>query len=537
MAEVKGRADVLIRGGLVVDGTGEAPRTADVAISRGKVEAIGDLTGWGGTQIVEAQGLAVAPGFIDMHTHSDLTLLVNPKAESAIRQGVTTQVIGMCGFSPAPSPGEKRAIVRPMFGFLGESAVDWRWGDLSDYFEALRDRGPSTNVVALVGHGTLRAIGVGLEDRPAKGYELSFMKDHLRESMELGAFGLSSGLVYIPSAYADTAELVELARVVAEFGGFYFSHIRNESDGRMAALAEAAQIGREAGTPVQIAHLKCDGRRNWGRADETLEMLEATRAGGVDITYDSYPYTAWNTGLAQLLPAWAREGGSERIVQRLSDVEARRSIRQFLVTSAEEEEGLWERRLIASVDSEANRPLQGRTIAEIADLRVAAPEEVVMDLLSEEKGSIDMVGFAMDESDVQAFVSYPQGMIGSDSASSAPYGKLGEWHPHPRTYGSFARVLGHYVREQQALPLELAVAKMTRLPAERLGLTDRGLLAEGKAADVVVFDPATVSDRATYEQPHLYPTGVHSVFVNGTLVIDGEHHTGAKAGRVLTHRR
>jgi N-acyl-D-amino-acid deacylase len=524
--------DLLLRGGLVVDGSGESPRVADVVVSRGKVEFIGDASQCQATELFDATGLAVAPGFIDMHTHSDLSLIINPRAESAVRQGVTTQVIGMCGSSVAPAPTDHHGIIRAMWGGSGE-AVEWTWESFADYLDVLNNRGPATNVVPVVGHSVLRAVAMGLEHRAPRHYELSMMCDLLRDALREGAFGFSSGLVYTPSMYAETDELVALAKAMSERGGIYFTHMRGEADTRVAALEEAITIGREGGVPVQLAHLKCDGRSNWGQAEATLELVIGARDAGVDITYDAYPYAAWNTGLTQLLPAWAREGGREAIVLRLSDFDARQRIREFLVRSAEEEPGKWERRLISSVVTEGNRPYQGKTLAEIADLRAHPAEDVIMDLLGEEKASVGMVGFGMHVDDVKVFVAYPQGMIGSDSASSAPYGRLGLDHPHPRTYGSFVRVLGFYARDGEMLPLETAVAKMSRLPAERLGLKNRGLLAPGKAADLVLFDPATVADRATYDQPHLYPEGVRRVYVNGQLVVDGEHHTGAKAGRVL----
>jgi len=528
------KADLILRGGLVVDGSGEPARRADVAITRHNISAVGDIPPGSGPSL-DVTGLVVAPGFIDMHTHSDLTLLVNPKAESTIRQGVTTQVIGMCGFSPAPAPDEKRGVVRSMFAGITDT-VDWEWETVADYLEALRNRGPSTNVVPVVGQGTLRAVAVGMNGRPPKPMELGYMKRLVGEAMEEGAFGLSSGLVYTPSLYADTEELIALAQVVARAGGIYFTHLRGEADTLLAALEEAFRIGREGALPVHVAHLKCEGRDNWGKAETTVAALLAARESGVDVTYDSYPYTAWNTNLSQLLPAWAREGGNDAMVHRLSEPEDRARIREFLVKSAEADPGKWERRLISSVASDGNRQVQGRTLTEIADIRAMAVEEVIMDLLTEERGAIGMVGFSMDEADVAYFVTHPLGMIGSDSASAAPYGRLGLVHPHPRTYGSFVRVLGHYVREQQALSLEAAVAKMSRLPAERLRLADRGVIAPGKAADLVVFDSGTVGDRATYQMPHLYAAGVHYVFVNGALEVEGERHHDAKAGRVLTRQ-
>ncbi len=536
MAESRGVADLIIRGGTVVDGTGEPGRIADVAVQGGRISALGDLAGWVAATVVEAAGLVVSPGFVDMHSHSDLSLLINPRAESKLRQGVTTEVIGQCGFSPAPAPEERRGAVRAMFGGAAiNEAIEWSWSTMAEYLEMLRYRGVSVNVVPVVGHATLRNVAVGMEDRPAGPSELAFMRRLVRQAMEEGAFGMSSGLVYIPSMFASTEELTDLAKVVAEHDGIYFTHIRGEADTVLTAVDEATRIGRESGARVEIAHLKCDGARNWGRSDRVLEALVQARSE-VDVRYDSYPYTAWNTGLSQLLPAWAREGGPEAMVRRLCDPEERERIRRALVDAAMQEPGRWTRRLVSSVESESNRPLQGMTIADIAELRMQPAEEVIMDLLVEEKGSVGMVGFGMRDDDVSRFVSSPLGTIGSDASAVAPYGDLGRGHPHPRTYGTFARVLGHYVREQKALTLEQAVHKMTGLPAQFLGLTDRGLLAPGMAADIVVFDPATVSDRSVYERPHQYAAGIRCVIVNGVLELDGDKHQGQKPGRVLTRR-
>jgi N-acyl-D-amino-acid deacylase len=534
MAESRGVADLIIRGGTVVDGTGEPGRAADVAVQGGRISAIGELGRWPAGTVVEAAGLVVSPGFIDMHSHSDLSLLINPRAESKLRQGVTTEVIGQCGFSPAPAPEERRGAVRAMFGGAAiNESLEWSWGTMAEYLEMIRHRGISLNVVPVVGHATLRNVAVGMEDRPAGRAELGFMRRLVQEAMEEGAFGMSSGLVYIPSMFAPTEELIELAKVVAQHGGIYFTHIRGEADTLLTALDEATRIGRESGARVEVAHLKCEGSHNWGRSDRVLENLLQARAD-VDVRYDSYPYTAWNTGLAQLLPAWAREGGPEAMVARLCDPEGRERIRRFLVDAAEQEPGRWTRRLLSSAESESNRPLQGMTLDAIADLRMQPTEDVIMDLLVEEKGAAGMVGFGMRDDDVSRFVSSPLGTIGSDASAVAPYGDLSRGHPHPRTYGTFARVLGHYVREQKALTLEQAVHKMTGLPAQFLGLPDRGVLAPGKAADIVVFDPATVSDLSVYERPHQYAAGIRGVIVNGVLELDGDKHQGRKPGKVLT---
>lgn len=526
------RCDLLIRAGTVVDGTGAPGRPADVAIRGDRIAVVGRLEEWRGEVEVDASGLAVAPGFIDMHSHSDLALLVNPNAESKLRQGVTTEVTGMCGFSPAPARGEGKDAIREMFGQWGRE-VEWTWGGFGEYLEALRSRPASVNVFPVVGHGIIRAGVMGEDDRPPVGQELEAMREAVREAMEEGARGLSTGLVYAPGMFAKTDEVAALAREIAPFGGIYFSHIRGEADGLLSSIAEAVEVGRQAGVPVQIAHLKRDGRRNWGKAGEALAALERARQEGVEVSYDVYPYTAWNTGLGQMLPAWVREGGLEAMLGRLRDPATRERIAEELAAAAEGDPGRWGLRMIAAVETEANRRLQGMTLAGVAEGRGAPPELVVMDLLVEEGGHVSMVGFGMDERDVKEIIAHPIGMIGSDAAAVAPYGTLGLGHPHPRSYGTFPRVLGHYVREEKALSLEAAVAKMTGRPAEKLGLKDRGRVAPGMAADVVVFDPRAIADRATYQGPQQYPAGIHYVIVNGVVELEGEEHQGRHPGRVL----
>ena len=524
---------LIIAGGAVVDGTGAPKRTADVAVKEGRIAAVGDLSRWSADTTLDAQGLVVAPGFIDMHSHSDLALLLNPRAESKLRQGVTTEVIGQCGSSPAPSPLAQRDTIRELWGWMGRE-VDWTWESFGEFLDALRSKRASVNVVPLVGHSILRAGLVGQSDRPATPSELSAMQEAVRAALEQGAFGLSTGLVYAPGLFADTGEIIALAQAAAPLGGLYFSHIRGEGDTLLEAVAEAITIGREAGLPVQIAHMKAEGRANWGRTEAALAAIDAAReSGDVDVTFDVYPYTAWNTGLSQLLPTWAREGGPEALVLRLRDPGARARIRRHIADEAAADPGRWDRRLLGSVVTETNQPLQGMTLAQIADQRHLAAEDVAMDLLVEEQGKVGMVGFGMCEEDVSRVIAHPSAIIGSDAAAAAPYGVLGRSHPHPRAYGTFPRVLGHYVRDQQLLSLEEAVAKMTSRPAHKLRLTDRGQLAPGLAADIVVFDPTTISDTAAYEAPHQYPTGIRWVIVNGLLELDGDTHQGRRPGRVL----
>jgi len=532
MSEEKRRADVLLRGGTVVDGTGSPGRGADVAIVGDRIAAVGDLSDSEGAVTLDASGLTVAPGFIDIHSHSDLALLINSRAESKLRQGVTTEVIGQCGESPAPCPEGRGDTGREFFGAWGE-AVDWTWGSFADYLEALRGQGTSVNVAAVVGHSTIRAVIVGEENRAPTGEEQAAMEAAVEAAVSEGAFGMSTGLVYAPGMFAETEELIGLAAAAARAGGLYFSHIRGERETLLASIGEAVEIGRRAEVGVQIAHLKAEGRANWGKTGAALEALEDAQNSGVEVTFDVYPYTAWGTSLSQLLPAWAREGGRDAMVERLRDPGLRSRVGKELIAAAAADPGRWERRLLAFVGSEGNRALQGMAIGEIAAGRGAEPEEVVMDLLVEESGQAGMVGFGMCEEDVRRVISHPLAMIGSDSVAAAPYGLLGEGHPHPRTYGTFPRVLGRYVREEGVLSLEEAVAKMTSRPAAKLGLRDRGRIAPGMAADIAVFDAETIADRATYEKPHQYGVGVRWVIVNGVVELDGEVHQGRGAGRVL----
>jgi N-acyl-D-amino-acid deacylase len=523
---------VLIANVMVIDGTGLPRRKADVAVRDGRIAAVGELTGWQADVVLDAAGLVVAPGFIDMHTHSDLSLLINPRAESTIRQGVTTQVIGMCGFSPAPAPGPKADAIRAIFGVWGRE-VDWTWGTYGEYVGALRHKSASVNIVPVVGQGVIRAGVVGEDNRPATQQELERMRAAVHQALDEGAFGMSSGLYYAPSMFADTEELVELASAMSDQGGIYFTHIRGEGEKLLDAVGEAIEIGRRAQVPIEIAHLKSEGRRWWGRTVQALALIDEATDSGVDVGFDVYPYTAWNTGLGQTLPAWAREGDLETVLARLADPATRARLIEEITKEADADPGHWEQRILASADTEKNRPFQGMTLAEIAARRGTAPVETILDILVDERMDAGMVGFGMCEEDVRRVMSHPVATIGSDSASSAPYGILGQGHPHPRTYGTFARVLGHYARDEQVFSLEEAVAKMTGRPAAHLRLRDRGQIAPGFAADIAVFDAQKIIDRATYQQPQQYAVGVRWVIVNGVIELEGEEHQNRSPGVVL----
>jgi len=500
-----------------------------VGISGGRIEAIGNLEGAAAVQVIEARGLAVAPGFIDMHTHSDWPLLANPEAHSKVRQGVTTEIIGHCGASAAPLTPADWDEIRTRFA---RYQMDQQWSTLQEYMEILEARGIAVNVGVLVGHGNVRRCVMGYELRRPTAEELARMKELVREAMEAGAFGLSSGLIYPPSAYADTAELIELSRVVAEYGGIYFTHMRNESEGLLESVRETLEIGRGAGVGVQISHHKAVGKNAWGLVQQSLELIEQARSEGIDVTCDQYPYVATSTTLTSVIPKWAHEGGREKLLQRLQDPETRRKLCAEMTAQRQRVSG-WEDIVVSRVASEQNQSCVGRSIAEIAAERGVDPCDAVFDLLVEEKLDVGQVHFCLSEDDVKTVMAHPTVMIGSDGSALAAEGPLASGKPHPRSYGTFARVLGKYVREEKTLRLEEAVRKMTSLPASKLGLFDRGILRPGMMADITIFDPATVADRATFTEPHQYAAGIHHVFVNGVQVVAEGEHTGARPGRIL----
>jgi N-acyl-D-amino-acid deacylase len=527
------RLDVLVTGGLVYDGTGRAPVRADVGVVGDRVSVLDDLAGATAALRVDATGLAVAPGFIDTHTHSDLVWQLGDEhrdvATGAVRQGVTTEVAGNCGFTCYPCLPERRPLLERHTGgvFGGRASA---WDDLAGFREAATAAGLHANMAPLVGHGSLRVGVLGFENRPPRDDELRAMTALLEAAFEQGAFGLSTGLIYMPGAYARTGELVALARSVARHGRPYVSHIRGESDMVADSVREAIRIGREAGLPTHISHHKASGRRNWGRTEETLGIIAAARAEGTDVTVDVYPYTAGSTVLQAVLPAWAQEGGAAAMVERLGDGLVRDRIRREFADWPPGLENLagsagWDRIVIAACPGRPD--IEGRTIVELASDAGRDEADFVFDLLIEQRARVLIVLHSMSEGDVTRVLASDVAMVGSDGIPVP--GK-----PHPRWAGTFSRVLGRYSREQRLFDLATAIRKMTSLPAERFGLRGRGVVAPGAAADLVVFDPETVIDRATYEDPLLPPSGVRDVFVNGTAAVLGGVPTGARAGRVLT---
>jgi N-acyl-D-amino-acid deacylase len=527
--------DVIIKNGKVIDGAGNPWFKADVGINGQIISAIGRLSAEKASKIIDADGLVVSPGFIDMHSHSDLELLVNPKAESKIRQGITTEVIGNCGESAAPLNDLMKAETRKTDSLIEEAELQLDWSTMKDYLNRLGRQGVAVNVVPLVGHGNLRVCTMGFVDRSPTKTELEEMKKRLAQAMKEGAFGMSTGLIYPPGCYAETDELIELSRVVASYGGIYTSHIRDEGEKMLESVKEAIEIGEEAGIPIEISHHKAEGKANWGKVKESLKMIEDVRGRGIDVTCDVYPYVAASTGLSAELPHWAHEGGTEKLVQRLTDAETRaRLIREMREESPDQasmlEVDIWDVTQIARCKNHPD--LEGKTVSEIAQTKHMDAFELVFDLLIDD-AAISVVCFLMCEDDVCTVLRHPVSMIGADASAVAPYGVLGKGKPHPRSYGTFPRVLGKYVREERVLTLENAIRKMTSLPAQKLGLRDRGIIREGMRADITIFTPETIIDRATYQNPHQYPDGVEYVIVNGEIAVGERGHTGVLAGRVL----
>ena len=521
--------DILITNGKIVDGLGTASFKADLGIRDGKIESIGDLSEQDSASKIQAEGMIVTPGFIDVHTHSDVTILVNPKAESAVRQGVTTQVFPNCGHGTAPAVGEALKDVESQLAPYGLN-VSWR--TVGEYFAHVEQQKPSINVVPMVAHGTVRIAVLGYEKRKPTSTELLQMQDHVEEAMKSGARGLCSGLRYVPDGYANADELITLCKVVKLFDGIYTSHIRSEGDNGswFDAITEAISIGEQANVPVQISHLKALGRHVWGKSGQALQMIDAARTRGLDVACDQYPYGASSSTLLVLFPQWAIDGGIALLFKRLNDSQVAKKIEQEFNETLEMRGG--PEKMTISLFS-PDRSLQGMTLCEVAEKEKKTPFQTSIDLLQRAEGQVKMIFHVMDMEDVRKIIRREDVMVASDGYALANYGLLANGSTHPRSYGCFPRVLAHFVREQRLLTVEQAVKKMTSLPAARFKLHDRGALQEGKAADLVIFDPLRIQDKATFDNPQQYPTGIHYVIVNGEIVVKEGEHTGAGPGRIL----
>ncbi|MHB0886766.1 MAG: N-acyl-D-amino-acid deacylase family protein [Bacillota bacterium] len=528
--------DLVITGGKVLDGTGGPWYYADLGVTGDRLTAVvkarpGEESPLAGRakSVIDARGLTVAPGFIDAHSHSDLTVLLNPTADAKVRQGVTTEVIAQCGTSPAPHTEVTAARAEAMLRAQGRDLkVDWR--TFGEYAERVEQQGVSLNVAGLVGHGTVRLAVMGPEARRPTADELARMRGLITAAMDEGAFGFSTGLIYVPGSYSETEEVVDLARAAAEKGGLYFTHMRSEGAGLFRAVDEAIRVGREARMPVQISHLKCAGPSQ-GQTARLIEQIESARAEGIEVTADQYPYTAGSTGLAALLPPWVHEGGNDETRRRVMDPALRPKIKADMKGSLPGWDNDFGTVPLAHVliSSCPDKSLEGKNVQEIADAWGIDAYDAVFDILGKISVGTHTVIHLVKEDDVRTLMRQDFVMLGSDASCVAP--RLGG-KPHPRSYGTFVRAL-RYSREFGVYPLATAVHKMTGFPAAKLGLQDRGLIRRGFFADLVVFDPETVGDTATYADPHQFAVGIKKVIVNGRLTVDDGRHTEVRAGRVL----
>jgi N-acyl-D-amino-acid deacylase len=527
--------DVIIRSGTLYDGSGETPFTADIAIQGDKIVAIGMLAGARAKVEIDARGLAVAPGFINMLSWATDSLIEDGRSQSDLRQGVTLEVMGE-GESMGPLNTEMKKAIRDAQGDIKYKVT---WTTLGEYLEFLVRRGVSCNVASFFGATTARIHEIGYANRPPTPKELARMENLARQAMKEGALGVASALIYTPAFYAKTDELIALATVAAEYDGMYISHLRSEGNDFLGALDEFLRIAREANIPAEIYHLKAAGSANWGKLDTAIARIEAARQSGLKITADMYPYTAGATGLDAIMPPWVQEGGYQAWAARLKDPAIRERLRREMVTPSDQWENFYlaagspENILLVGFRNDKLKPLTGKTLGEVARLRGASPIDTAMDLVLEDGSRVGTIYFLMSEENVRKEIALPWVSFDSDAGSIAPEGVFLKSNPHPRTYGTFARLLGKYVRDEKIISLPEAVRRLTSLPAGNLKLDRRGWLKTGYFADAVVFDPSQIQDHATYEKPHQYATGVVHVLVNGVPVIKDGEHTGAKPGQVV----
>jgi N-acyl-D-amino-acid deacylase len=521
--------DVLIRNGQIIDGSGSPAFRGDVGITADTIAGIGDLKNAKGRTEIDAEGLTVAPGFINMLSWAVESLIEDGKSQGDIRQGVTLEILGE-GDSWGPW-NEK--MKEDMKASMGDIKYDIEWTTLGQYLEYLEKKGVSTNIASFVGTSTLRIYAVGYEDREPTETELELMKQLVREAMEEGAVGVSSALEYVPASFASPEELIELCRVATEYDGMYISHLRNEDFQFLEAVDELLRVAKEADIRSEIYHFKQVGKTNWDKLDKAVAKIDSARAAGLYITADMYNYVASSTGFDIIMPEWVQEGGFEKLVARLSDPETRKTVGQYIINTIMKKQGSPEKVLVVGFDTDSLKYLQGKTLAEIAAIRGTSPEETVMDLVIDDGSRCSVVYFSMSEDNLKKEMALPWMSFCSDGKSMAPEGVFLKSATHPRAYGNFARLLGKYVREEKVIPLEEAIYKLTTLPATNMKIEKRGALKKGFYADVVVFDPAKVQDHSTFQDSHQYSTGMSYVFVNGVQVLKDGEHTGAMPGRVV----
>jgi N-acyl-D-amino-acid deacylase len=527
--------DVIIRNGTVYDGTGGEGRMADVALRGDRIAGVGDFKTAQAKTVIDARGLAVGPGFINMLSWSNESLIADGRSQSELRQGVTTEIMGE-GESMGPVNNRVR---EEMLRNQKDIHYKIEWTTLADYLRHLEARGISCNVASFIGATTVRENVIGFEDKAPTPEQLEEMRAIVRREMEAGALGIGTSLIYPPAFYAKTPELIEMCKVAAKYQGKYISHMRSEGNQLLEALDELIQISREANIPAEVYHIKAAGESNWPKLDKLLARIEAAQKEGLKITADMYTYTAAGTGLDACLPPWTEDGGYPALFKRLRDPATREKIAKEVKTPSDAWENLYlaagspDKILLVGFKSEKLKPLTGKSLGEVAKVRGKDPVETIMDLISEDESRIDTIYFLMSEENVKKELARPWISFGSDEASQAPEGVFLKSNPHPRAYGNFARVLGKYVRDEKVISLSEAVRRLSALPAGNLGLDHRGMLKEGMFADVVVFDPATIADRATFAEPHQYAVGMKHVFVNGVPVLKNGEHTGATPGRAL----
>ena len=523
-------ADIIIKNGEIIDGTGKPGYKADIALEKDKIASIGKIEAKDADSVLDASGLVVAPGFVDIHSHSDYYLLIDPRAESKILQGVTTEVGGNCGYAAAPIFGDLLKERRRTY--LKQFDIHLNWTNLSGYYEKLEEKGTAVNFAPLLGQNTIRASVMGYEDRVPEPNEIKKMELIVLDGLKQGAFGMSVGLIYPPSCYAKTEELIHLFKVVEECDSLFTCHMRSEGEKLLEAIEETIQISRETGVRAQISHLKTAGEKNWNKIQPALALIETALENGTDIACDRYPYTASNTGLSALLPDWVFEGGIQKQMERLQDKSTRELIKKEILKYHPEPEH-WQTVMISQVVTDKNKDLEGKKVSEGAELQKKEIFDFIFDLLMEEQSQVEAIYFCMCEDNFQEIIKKDYVMIGSDSGAKSINGPLGDGTPHPRGFGSFPRVLGKYVRDENILDLPVAIKKMTSDPCSRLKITDRGIIKEGNYADLVLFDPKKIRDTSTYENPKQYPEGIEYVFINGEMAVKKGKPTGILGGRGL----
>jgi len=523
------RYDIIIRNGQIVDGSGSPAYKGDIGIIADTIAGIGDLKNAKGMTEIDAEGLTVAPGFINMLSWAVESLIEDGKSQGEIRQGVTLEVMGE-GDSWGPWNDRMKEEIKAS---MGDIKYDIEWTTLGEYLEYLEKRGVSTNIASFVGTNTLRIYAVGYDDREPSPAEMDTMKFLVRQAMEEGAVGVSSALEYVPGSFAKPDEVIELCKVAAGYDGMYISHLRNEDDQLLESIDELINVAKEANIRSEIYHFKQTGKTNWDKLDKAVAKIDSARSAGLYITADMYNYVASSTGFDVLMPEWVQEGGFDRWVERLKDPKVRKIIGPEIMNTILRKPGSPERVLIVGFDTDSLKYLQGKTLAEIAAMRGTSPEETVMDLVIQDRSRIGVVYFSMSEDNIRKEIALPWMSFCSDGKSMAPEGVFLKSSTHPRAYGNFARLLGKYVRDEKVIPLEEAIYKLTTLPATNMKIDKRGALKEGYYADVVVFDPAKIQDHATFDNPHQLSTGMSHVFVNGKQVLKDGEHTGAMPGRVV----